>query len=613
MPEPDSRHSEGGADQLAGRLRRLAAVTTDLLGATSIAGVTDVVTNHLTDAADAVLGSLSLLVDDDTLALVGIRGGREGVASRWATYPLAGRTPAADAVRAGTPLVLVGRAEIRGRYPDLEVASEGERSMVCLPLVVSGRPLGVVTLSFAGRREIDDAEMTFLGLLTDICAQTIDRINAQADAADREAKLAFLAEASERLARDLDYEATLTAVAEAAVPWFADWCVIALEDDGQLRTLAVAHAQPQHAGLVKELQERYPSSPDVPRGTYQVLFSGVSDLVPEISDDLLAQTAQDADHLRLLKMLDFRSAMACPLKVHDRVVGVITWVTGTQGRRFDTDDLAFGEDLAHRAAVAIDNAQLHTQLRDVALHLTHAVLPDSLPRLPDWELEVRYLPAGRTDAGGDFYDVVPLPDGRLAMFVGDVMGRGVHAASVMAQMRSAVRTLIALDPEPAAVMQGLDLVFERLGLEHLVTLVYAVADSGAGYIDTVNAGHPPPLIVRQAAVVPGEPGPTRVDMVVGAETMILGAGGGDRSVVRSLLNPGDTVLIYTDGLVERRHEDIDAGLARLVSACIETDSSDLDAVLEHLVVTLRDPTRDDDVAVLAARLTSATPPSGTNL
>ena len=126
--------------------------------------------------------------------------------------------------------------------------------------------------------------------------------------------------------------------------------------------------------------------------------------------------------------------------------------------------------------IAIDNAQLHSQVRAAALELQRAVLPDELPRVEGWTTSVQYLPAGRTDAGGDFYDVVPLEDGRLAMFVGDVMGRGVQAASVMAQMRSAIRTLVAVDPDPDAVLAGMDRVFDALHLEQLVTMVYAVAD-----------------------------------------------------------------------------------------------------------------------------------------
>jgi GAF domain-containing protein len=512
------------------------------------------------------------------------------VASRWATFPLSGSTPAADCVRSRRPLLLDGRDQIRSRYPDLESAAEGERSIVCLPLVVGDRDLGVVSLSFPGRRHVDTAELLFLELLAAMCAHAVDRIQAQDAAADREAKLAFLAEASVQLSGDLDYESTLTAVAEAAVPWFADWCAISLEDDGRLRNIAVAHAHPGHAYLVEELQTKYAADPDADRGTHQVLRTGVSELVPEISDEMLALTAYDDEHLRLLRALSFRSALICPLKSDDRVLGVVTWVAGEQGRRFGPADLAFGEDLARRAAVAIDNAELHSELRDVALRLQHAVLPERLPDLPGWTTAVVYRPSGRTDVGGDFYDVIDLGGGRVAMFVGDVMGRGVQAASVMAQTRSAIRTLVALDPDPAAVMDSLDLVFDRLELDHLVTVAYAVTDPVAGTAQVINAGHPAPLILRHDG---------SLDIVANAETMLLGAGGGARDVVTLPLDPGDTILLYTDGLVERRGEDLDDGMARLTDACRNRRVERLDDFLQHMIDAVRDPTRDDDVAALA--------------
>ena len=393
---------------LATRLTRLGAITADLLFASKIEEVTEHVTEHITDAAGATVGSLSLLVDDETLALVGIRGGREGVASRWATYPVSGNTPAADVVRSRQTLLLTGLAEIRARYPGLESAAVGERSLLCLPLSVSGKVIGVVSLSFPGLREIDPAEHLFLQLLADTCAQAVDRLTRQQEAKDREDKLRFLAEASARLTSDLDYEATLSSVAELAVPWFADWCAITLEDDGRLRTLKVAHAHPQHEALIEELQASYPASPDSDRGAYRVLRTGESELVREVSDEFLAASAQDAEHLRLLRLLNFRSGLLVPLKTRGRVLGVITWVTGEHGRRFTEDDRTFGEDLASRAAVAIDNSQLHSQLRDSALRLQQAVLPAGLPTVPGWDLAVRYLPAGRSGAGGDFYDVLPL-------------------------------------------------------------------------------------------------------------------------------------------------------------------------------------------------------------
>jgi PAS domain S-box-containing protein len=584
----DTRH----ARILTRRLNRLSHVSTDLLAATTVQDVARVVTDQMTDAAGATVGSISLVVDEETLALVAIRGGTEGVAGRWATYSRAGGTPAADCLRNRRPLVLVGRDEIAGRYPDLERAAEGERSIVCLPLVVGDRELGAVSLSFPGRRRFDAPELVFLTLLSEMCAHAIDRIQAQAQADDRESKLAFLADTTARLASDLDYETTLVAVAQAAVPWFADWCSIVVSEDGRLRTIAFAHADPGSAGLIERLQTEYPAPPDAYGSPGQVLRTGVSVLLPEVTDEMLAARAVDEEHLRLLHELSPRSVLSCPLRTGDRTFGVITWVAGMGSRRFGADDLAFGEDLARRAAIAIDGAQLHSELRDVALRLQHAVLPEGLPEPRGWETAVVYLPAGRTDAGGDFYDVVDLGAGRLAAFVGDVMGRGVQAASVMAQMRSAIRTLIALDPAPATVLAALDQVFDRLALEHLVTIEYAVADPAAGTIQLISAGHPQPLVLRTGG---------GIEVVTHAETMLLGAGGGERSVVTLPFAPGDTLLLFTDGLVERRGEDAEAGMERLVDACRRLDHHRLDHWLAKVIDEVRDPTRDDDVAALAIR------------
>ncbi|QNN51617.1 SpoIIE family protein phosphatase [Nocardioides mesophilus] len=581
------------ARRLAARLRRLAAVTTELLVAETVEAVSAIVTGQLADTAGATVSSLSTLVDDETLALIAMRGGRHGAASRWATYPLAASTPAGDTIRSGRMLVLRSSAEIAERYPTVESAADGERSMVCLPLQTTGGPLGVVTLSFPGRRALDAAELEFLGILADVCAQTLDRIRAVAAAADRESKLQFLADASEQLSSSLDYRATLRRVADLAVPWFADWCAIQLLQDGELRTLSIAHEDSSLVQLVEDLQTKYPPPRDGSRGAYKVLATGESELVPEVTDELLAVAAVDEEHLRLLRTLNFRSGLAVPLKVQDRVLGVITWVAGDRGRRFGRADQAFGEDLARRAAIAIDNSQLHSELRDVALKLQHAVLPAGLPKLDDVELAVCYQPAGRTDAGGDFYDVLPLDEGRLAVFVGDVMGRGVQAASAMAQMRSAVRTLVALDPEPATVMTGLDVVFDKLDMDQLVTVVYAVVDPARQQVRVINAGHPAPLVL-------GADGSSAE--VTTSGTLLLGVGGGRREVVTAPLRDEDTLLLFTDGLVERRGEDLEQGSVRLRRAAVELlPPRALDEGLPMLVEAVRDPDRDDDVAALAVR------------
>ncbi len=147
---------------------------------------------------------------------------------------------------------------------------------------------------------------------------------------------------------------------------------------------------------------------------------------------------------------------------------------------YTPEDLSFAEDLGKRAAIAIDNSELHSETLAAAVRLQHAVLPESMPEVEGWEIAALYSPSGRTEVGGDFYDAIPSADGRLAFFVGDVMGRGVAAAAAMAQMRSAVRAYVALDPTPEVVLRRLDRMLLQYGGEQLVTLVYLLADPEPG-------------------------------------------------------------------------------------------------------------------------------------
>jgi serine phosphatase RsbU (regulator of sigma subunit) len=242
--------------------------------------------------------------------------------------------------------------------------------------------------------------------------------------------------------------------------------------------------------------------------------------------------------------------------------------------------------------VAIDNAQLHTELREMAVRLQRAVLPAALPDLDGWELAAHYSPAGHLEAGGDFYDVIPLDRGRMAFFIGDVMGRGVQAAAAMAQMRSAVRVLVALDPDPAAVLERLDTFFDRYALNQLVTMLYVVADPAADEVAIANAGHLPPIVIR----ADGHAEPLAVH-----EDLLLGAGHAHRSVAVFSLLPGDALLAFTDGLVERRIEDIDDGQRRLLRACAGLERGPVAKSLDEIVRLVTDPARDDDVAAVLVR------------
>lgn len=585
------------ARRLGDRLARLARVAAELGRAEDVETVTKVVITQAADAVGSTVASLSLLAGEDTLELAGLRGAPEGIAERWATYSIHDRTPASDVARTGEVLLLNGLEAIQARYPDLESAAIGQRSILGLPLCVLGRTIGVITLSFPGRRGVDTAELEFYGILADSCAQALERIRAQEDAADQAARVRFLADATTELSKSLDYELTLVNVARLAVPTFADWCAIDVVEDGRLHRLAVEHIDPSKVELAVEMQRRYPPDPNSSGGAWEVMRTGQSMLVPEVADEMLVAAARDEDHLRMARELQLKSFLVVPLVAHDRVLGVITWVTAESGRRYTLSDVAFAEDLGRRAAIAMDNAQLHSQTREAAVRLQHAVLPDlTTVDLRGWEVASHYSPAGRTEVGGDFYDAIGLPDGRLALFVGDVMGRGVAAAAGMAQMRSAIRAYLAVEPTPEVVLRQLDQLFATYSFSQLVTMVLVLADPEHDQLVLVNAGHPPPVILRSHG---------GVEQLPCAHGAPLGAPTGRRHAVTVPFHAGDSLLAFTDGLIERRGEDIDEGQRRLVEAApvLAAASTRLPDALEKLVEGLRDHARDDDVAVLVARRT----------
>ena len=584
--------SRGRQQRVAARLARLARVTAELVSAEDMDAIAKIVTYQAADAAGATVATLTRL-EDETLVMAAVRAEDTTIAERWARFPLAARTPAGDAIRLREPIFLTGRAEIQSRYPDLESAAPGERTVVVLPLVTAGRPLGAISLSFPGRRTFDSAEGEFLRLLADTCAQAMDRIQARRDAAERAYKLKFLTEASEELSSSLDYHTTLRNVAWLGVPEFADWCSVQLLEDGGLRTLAVAHVDPEKVAFAEELQRRYPPDPDAPTGAWNVIRTGQSELIPVITDEILVAAAQDEEQLRLARELNLRSAVSVPLIAQGKVLGVMSWVSASEGRLFSAADLTFVEDVAQRAAVAIDNAQLHSQTREAAVRLQRAVLPERLPELIGWQFASYYSPSGRTEVGGDFYDVLPV-DGGVALFVGDVMGRGVNAAAAMAQMRAAIRSYVALDPTPESVVRRLDTMFETYDYTQLVTLVYVLADPATDQLHVVNAGHPPLVVLRAEGTVETVSEPV-------AAPLGLGLGKQKRRAFSVPFHETDTLLLYTDGLIERRDEDIDVGLDRLTKHCGSLAHDDPSSCLQLLVEGVRDHTREDDVAALVAR------------
>jgi GAF domain-containing protein len=573
------------------RLQQLARVTIELGAAESIEEIADAAVEHVAAAIRAAVTTL-MVRENDVLTLVGGHNLRPGVSEQWHSFPVDHDNPASEALREARPVMLSGVPAIEARWPSLRGQVPAGRSILCLPLGAGSTPVGVAGMTFEDDWLPGPRELDLLTAFAEACGQAVRRVRASAEAEIREQYLSFLADVSAELVRSLDYRATLTAVADLTVPGLADWCAVDIVERDTLSTLSVAHVDPAKVAWAWELQRRYPSDRDAPTGASNVVRTGVSELYEEITDEMLVAGARDQEHLRLCRELHLRSAMVVPLTVRGRTLGAITLIRAETGRAYGPADLLVAEDLGRRAAFAIDNAQLHSQTRDVARQLQRAVLPDDLGALASWQVAVHYEPGGEAEVGGDVYDAVALPDGRLAVFIGDVMGHGVAAAAAMAHLRASVRAFICVDPAPHVVIGHLEQMFELLSISQLVTLVYAVVDPRAGRIELVNAGHYPPLIVCAdgsvtfAATPPRRPLGTDPD--VGAAT---GFGFGR----------GDTLLLFTDGLVERRDEHIDLGLQRLARHATAVADSDLSAGLQRLVARVLGAGGEDDVTAVALR------------
>ncbi len=185
---------------------------------------------------------------------------------------------------------------------------------------------------------------------------------------ETEEQQAFLAEAGRVLASSLDYEETLRTVARLAVPQIADWCAVhVVEPEGEVRTLEVAHVDPQKVALARELAERYPDDPTAGTGVHHVIHSGESEFYPDIPPEMVEAAAKDEEHLRIIRALQLRSAMTVPMTARGRTVGAITFIAAESGRRYSSYDLLFAQQLADRAGLAVDNARLFAQAQRRAI------------------------------------------------------------------------------------------------------------------------------------------------------------------------------------------------------------------------------------------------------
>ncbi|MCL6668067.1 SpoIIE family protein phosphatase [Streptomyces panaciradicis] len=451
---------------------------------------------------------------------------------------------------------------------------------------------------------LEDAVGTVLGvaaMVVDVTEQ--HRAGVEAEAARR--RLAVIADATTRIGTTLELERTARELAEVAVPELADVAAVDLLDAVVAGRRSILG--PTEPAVMRALAVRADDAPEALRAADppgQVARYGPDRLVTEcvrtgrpvmlarVEEADLPRIARSAEAAEQLARAGVHSYLAVPLIARGEVLGALDLKRTRNALPFTEDDLLLARELASRAAVQIDNARWYQNARDTALTLQRSLLPSHPPVTGGLEVASRYQPAGATsEVGGDWFDVIPLEGGKTALVVGDVMGSGITAAATMGRLRTATNTLASLDLDPARLLEHLDRITEDLD-HSIATCVYAVHDPELRQCRIANAGHLPPVRLRE-----GHP-PELLELPTGAP---LGVGGVAFSTTTVDLGPGDRLVFYTDGLVETRQHPLDERLDALLSL-LDGPDRPLQEVCDLLLRTLHQPDNSDDVALLIARV-----------
>jgi GAF domain-containing protein/anti-sigma regulatory factor (Ser/Thr protein kinase) len=574
------------AERSRRRLEAIQELTAGLSAAVRASDVADALARGVAEALGALGGAFGL-VDGDELVVVeaGPDAARRAVAPG-TRMPLSLRAPIAAAAREGHAVWVESQPELARAFPDAARLRGGAHSALAVPVRRGGTVIGAMAFAFAEKGAVTLERRAVATLAAELGAQALER-----------ARLYELERLeAERTGR---LQSLTAALAESLVP--ADVAAIVREHGiGTAGADAVAIHLVSDAGDALELEGASGMDATDLEGLRRVALGHESVLGGAYARGrasfypMLDALHPDDPLLVSLEREGIVSAALFPLGALRRVHGVLLlgWRTP---QPLDPDERAFAGTFASQCGQALDRAIRYESERTIAETLQQSVLPEELPEVEGVTFAARYLPGAiGVDVGGDWYDAFALPDGRIGLVVGDVVGKGVRAAATMGQLRNSLRAFASEHHDPAEVVVRLSRMVEGLPEAPFATLVYVVLDVPARSCRYVVAGHPPPLVVDASGTAA---------FLDGGKTLPLGvdAGSPAEAAVASLA-AGATLLLYTDGLVERRDATLDDGLERVRVAATSVDAGP-ETLADHV---LRDvfagAERGDDVAMLVARL-----------
>ncbi|MFF9145033.1 SpoIIE family protein phosphatase [Streptomyces sp. NPDC014861] len=423
-------------------------------------------------------------------------------------------------------------------------------------------------------------------------------------------RLALTDRASKRIGTTLDISRTAEELTEVCTEDFADLVTVDLFDSALDETgTDPPEALTQRRVAQRSVLDGCPESPLRVGETHaypddsepvRALTTGRSVLHHIAGTEMPTWVAPSESRGRVLRDLGLHSVLLVPLHARGETLGLVQFVRHRTSPPFDDDDLLLAQEIVSRAAVSIDNARRYTHERSTALTLQRTLLPRHTVQQSAVETASRYLPAGsRAGVGGDWYDVIPLSGARVALVVGDVVGRGLHAAATMGRLRTAVRAFADIDLMPDELLTHLDDVVIRMQREESAdegetsaTCLYAIYDPVSRRCSLASAGHVPPTVVTPAKISEALP-----EVPIGPP---LGLGGLPFETAEFELPEDSLLVLHTDGLIAGRTRDVDQGLATLHDVLTSAPDS-LEEICDRLLAALLPGRPADDVALLVAR------------
>jgi serine/threonine-protein kinase RsbW len=439
-----------------------------------------------------------------------------------------------------------------------------------------------------------DAVGDNLGELLHASAQSAEREHLVAELLEARRRNEFLLLATQVLSEVVDYREMVERLAQVSVPVMADLCLIDIVDeDGRMRRMAAWHADPDKRALTEELRASYPPEPGSAHPTIEVMRSGKSMWSADMEDEFLRSTSHDERHYSILKALEFTSYVTVPLRLRDeQVLGTVSLVSAGSGRRFSEKGLGLAEQLAVQVSSVVIRARAYDRERRISHELQRHLLPDAITPIGGWDVAARYLPAAvGVEVGGDWYDVVPISEHHVALVVGDVEGHDLGAARIMSRLRHSLGLLLLEERAPGRALQRLNRV-SLAGVDgRLATALVGVLNTKTGSIAFSSAGHPSPVQVEsgQAVELPVPPGPP------------LGVQHCDYKDHEFHLDR-QCLVMFTDGLVERRGSRLNERFALLESSLRASPSNEPNQVADFVIDAMTSGARSsDDIVVLTAR------------